>query len=329
MRTKLLMVFGVGLLGLTAAGWLGRESLQARYYTYRLLHAAGDDSGRWVEQVGSWGGGVADALLDCFARADATDCERAGAALARLAGSWPADDPRPAALAQRLAERFSTWSLPGQQAALECVAVLAEGTQPDVLAACRRVVQLGVPSADAGVRLRSAALALRPGVGAAELLVPLLHDPSAEVRRAALLGVGPERQLVADDDLLPWLHDPDAEVRRLCETALRSRGLRAVDVRLGRLLTDPKPTARLELLTLLRDDGEVDLGMWLRRLSQDPAPAVRAAAARLAGEHQVVQLADRLAEMAQADPDLTVRPIAGYHLRQLQTIQPVGATAPE
>jgi HEAT repeat protein len=158
--------------------------------------------------------------------------------------------------------------------------------------------------------------------------MPLLKDPDAALRRAALLAVGADRNLIADDDLLAWLHDPDPDAKRLCETALRSRGLRTSDLRLGRLLTDPRPAARLELLGLLRDDPEVELAAWLRRLSQDESPAVRAAAARLAGEQQVQALSDRLAQMAQGDPDLTVRPIAGYHLRQLQVVRPVSATAP-
>jgi hypothetical protein len=174
--------------------------------------------------------------------------------------------------------------------------------------------------------LRAAALASRPEIGQAELVVPLLKDSAPEVRRAAVLAVGPSRTFVTDDDLLTWLHDPDAEVRRLTEAALRSRGLRAIDVRMGRLLTDPRPAGRLELLVMLRDDDELDLCTWLRRLTDDPSPAVRAAAARLADERQVFQLADRLAEMAKADPDLTVRQTVSYHLGRLQpAVRPAAA----
>src|SRR5262249_20988461 len=142
---------------------------------------------------------------------------RCGAALTALVGQWPADDPRGPALVGRLAERFAALSPPGRQAALDCAAVLAE-RDPAPPAGVRLLVRAGVGHADDAVRLRAAALALRPEVGAPELLVPLLKDPSAEVRRTALLAVGPARSLMADDDLLPWLHDPDAEVRRLCET---------------------------------------------------------------------------------------------------------------
>jgi hypothetical protein len=323
-----LAVVGVGLLGAAAGGWLCRDGLTARYYVHQLLRAADADCPDWVGQAGSWGGGVPDLLVDCLAKDDAPACCRAAAALAHLTSDWPAGDPRPAALARQLAERFGRFSGEGQQAALNCGATLAERGEADVTAACAVLVRAGLHSTDTATRLRAAVLALRPQVGLAELLVPLLNDPDAALRRAALLAVGPSRDLIADDDLLRWLHDPDQDARRLCETALRSRGLRTADLRLGRLLTDPRPSARLELLALLRDDPEVDLGVWLRRLSQDESAAVRAAAARLAGEQQVVAMADRLAQMSQSDPDLTVRPIAGYHLRQLQVVRPVGATEP-
>jgi HEAT repeat protein len=203
---------------------------------------------------------------------------------------------------------------------------MAIANRPEVLAAGRQVVRPALHDADALIRLRAATLALRPEIGHADLLLPFLSDPSAEVRRTAMLAIGPEHSLLADDDLLNWLHDPDAEVRQLTETALRSRGLGPREIRLGRLLTHPRPSARLELLVLLRDDGELDLNTWLRRLSEDPAPAVRAAATRLADERQVFQLADRLSEMATADPDFTVRQAAAYYRRQLEpAVRPVRA----
>jgi hypothetical protein len=99
-------------------------------------------------------------------------------------------------------------------------------------------------------------------------------------------------------------------------------------VELGRLMVSPKAMDRLKLLALLRDDGELDLSTWLRRLCQDSSPAVRAAAARAAADHQVSQLADCLAEMSQSDPDATVRPIAQFHLRQIQAVRPAGGVQP-
>jgi hypothetical protein len=305
------------LLGGVAA-FVCRDGLKARYYTHKLFAAAEADVADWVDQAPSWGDGVTDRLTDCLATDDPAACARAGAALARLTNSGRAD------ILGRLADRFARLSPAGQEAALDCVAPSAAEDGPDATAACRQIVRLALQHADAAVRLRAATLALRPTIGQPEWLVPLLRDPAAEVRRVAILAIAPARELVADDDLLRWLHDSDADVRRLTETALRSRGLRPRDVRLGRLLTDPRPAGRLELLVLLQDDGELDLSAWLRRLSEDPAPAVRAAAARLADERQVFQLADRLTQMATSDPDLTVRQAVTYHLGRLQSpVRPV------
>jgi hypothetical protein len=128
-------------------------------------------------------------------------------------------------------------------------------------------------SGTASNRLRAIRLTLHPGMDLLEQVVVLLGDESAEVRRAALLAVGPARDVVHDDQLLPSLHDPDAEVRRLCEAALTSRGLRPEYLQLGRLLTDPRPTARLEVLDCLRGSTELDPGLWLRR-SQSRSLAV-------------------------------------------------------
>ncbi len=296
--------------GLGVAGWFCRAELKARYYVHKLITADDGDPGGWIEQAGAWGDRVPDRLLDCLTAADSNTCRRAVAALARLDRL---------AIAGRLAEHFSKLSPVGQQAALECTAIIVARHQSDALAACRQIVRSALQHADAGVRLRAAALAMGPDIGQAELLVPLLKDPSAEVRRIAVVAVGPSRSLIADDDLLKWLHDPDADVRRMTEAALRSRGLRASDVRLGRLLTDPLPTVRLELLVALNDNTEVDLSAWLKRLSEDPSPAVRAATARLIEERRVVQLADRLAEMARSDPDMTVRQTVAFHLLRMQS----------
>jgi hypothetical protein len=325
---RFLTVLGAGVVGLAAVGWFCRDDLKARYYTSRLLAAADDEAADWAERAGSWGGVVPARLLDGLRRDDVTACERCGAALARLARAWPHDDPRRATLIRQVAGRWGALSPPGTLAALDCAAALAED-RPSTNTAVQQLTRMGLEHADAAVRQRAAVLALRPEVGASEALVRMLNDPAAEVRRVALLAVGPSRALIADDDLLPWLHDPDAEVRRLCETALRSRGLRAKDVRIGRLLTNPQPSARLQLLALLADDGELDLGIWLQRLSRDASPAVRAAAVRLAGEQQVIPLAERISQMAQADPDLTVRRLAQYHLGQLQAMRPAGGGLPD
>jgi HEAT repeat protein len=191
-------------------------------------------------------------------------------------------------------------------------------------------VRRGVEHPLADIRLRAIQLAMRPEIHDLEPVRILLCDEVPEVRHAALLALGRATDIVSDDELLHLLHDPDAEVKRLCRTALRGRGLRESDVQLGRLFASPQPADRLQLLSLLHDDGELDVSTWLQRLSRDPCPAVRAAAARAAGEQQVVALRERLAEMAASDPDLTVRPIAQFHQKQLQRdrVNPAGAVMP-
>ena len=88
----------------------------------------------------------------------------------------------------------------------------------------------GLGCADFDVRALALRLFLQPPLNQdAELLarvVPFLKDAAAEVRRVALLAVGSNPDLVAEDDLLPLLHDADAEVCQFCEVALRAGGFR-------------------------------------------------------------------------------------------------------
>jgi hypothetical protein len=143
-----------------------------------------------------------------------------------------------------------------------------------------------------------------------------LADDNPEVRRAAVLAVGPvadgKPPLVPDDDLFPRLHDPDREVRELAAAALRGRGLTDVQVQLARQLASPDAGDRLKLLLDLTDsDGVRDVGPWLERLSRDPEPAVRLGAARLGCECRVA-FAGWLDRLADTDPDPLVRQGATY-----------------
>jgi HEAT repeat protein len=151
------------------------------------------------------------------------------------------------------------------------------------------------------------------------MIVPLVADPAAEVRRAAVLALGPARDgrsVVGDDDLLRSLHDPDPEVRQLCEMGLRSRGRSPRDIRLGRRYTAPDPAERQKLLIDLADEEELDVTVWLDRLTADPDPAVRAGAARLAVERGA-DLRARLEQMSRSDPDHTVRRIAAFYRQKM------------
>jgi hypothetical protein len=173
---------------------------------------------------------------------------------------------------------------------------------------------------DANPQIRAAALhltmreALRTEPDVLAQATPLLSDPEAEVRRAAVLALGAAHELLAEDELLPLLHDADPEVQHLCELALRGRGLQDDHLELARLISDDDPTARLKVVQQLRGLRDIEPGVWLRRLSQDAAPAVRAAAVRAAAAQPRVDLRERLQEMARGDISATVRELATHYL---------------
>jgi hypothetical protein len=207
------------------------------------------------------------------------------------------------------------------------VDVVPQGQWGDTL---REVVPTGLKSLDADCRIRAVHLTLHGGLRAdTDLLaqvVPLLRDPANTVRRAAILAVGMAPKAIHEDDLLPLLHDPDPEVRRLCEAALRGRGLREDHLKLARLISDSRPSARLGVLDHLARATDLEPGAWLRRLSQDPSPAVRAAAVRAAAAQTQVDFSDRLRQMAQDDPNPTVRQLADHYWQQ--HVRGMAATRP-
>jgi hypothetical protein len=343
------------LLAGGAVAWMQRDALRSWYCVRGLLGAAESDRERWLDRVAALGEPAVPALLDALdGGPEAADNARAG--LARLADGWGPADPRTAGLARQLSRWLSSLPPHGQASALELAAHwLSAGPPPDELRAAaarllteaggltdeaaqraalglaeaalrlgaselsrpaREVVRACLRSTAPAVRLRGVRLALQPGADLLDQVVGLLRDPAAEVRRAALLAVGPAEQAVPDDGLLPCLHDTDAEVRRLAEVALRGRGLRPEHLQLGRLLTHPDPRQRLCVLDHLRQAPDLDPGVWLRRLSHDSSPAVRVAALRVMTQQTLVDLSDRVDQMARSDPSPTVCQLARYYLTQ-------------
>ena len=180
----------------------------------------------------------------------------------------------------------------------------------------------GLSAPEAEVRAGAARLAMHPPLCADEPLlekvVPLLKDPSPEVRRAALLTVGLAEKTIGVDELVPLLQDGDAEVRRLCERALRGRGLLDSHIQVAKLISDRRPGERLQVVHHLRDADDLTAGVLLR-LSQDAAPAVRAAAVRFAAEDPAAaDFEERLLQMAREDASPTVRQLAAHYLKTLQ-----------
>lgn len=308
-------VLGLGCLLLAGLAAWQRHFLLTQYHLYKLDRAGDTDRDCHIDALCRLGEAAIPGLLDRLQRDEAFVTSAVAPALTRLGQSWPADDPRRARLAEQLANRYAAFSPSGQACALDLVPELIPAGDA-ARTACRELTRLGLGHTAAEQRIAAVRLALRQDIGHLEAVKPLLNDPAAEVRRAALLAVGPHAAVVPDDDLIHWLHDADAEVRRLCRTALRSRGLRERDVEMGRLLTSPDPLERMKLFRELDEDTDVDVGVWLARLSQDPVPAVRAAAARHAAERQVESFGERLRAMAETDPDETIRQLARTFLEQ-------------
>jgi hypothetical protein len=333
--------------------WMEWTPLQTWYALRGLSRATENDRPQWAERVAQLDSAAVPGLLEALHESDARICANAQTGLACLLERWGPDDSRRADLANQLAETFAGLSDPGQQAALMlqghllrtapatvlpaatrtlaaatnrsdkdtcrealllAQTVLEKSPTPEAVDLCRALVRSCLTDEEPALRSRAVLLASRPGVDLLDRVVPLLNDVSAEVRRAAMLAVGPRPRVMTDDDLLRWLHDPDAEVSQLCEEFLRTRGLTEQHLRLGRLLTDARPQERLQVVDLLRRTQDLEPGVWLRRLSHDPVPAVRAAAVRSAAEHRLANLADRLEQMAQNDPCPTVRQLAKYYL---------------
>jgi hypothetical protein len=192
---------------------------------------------------------------------------------------------------------------------------------PDVMRAIHDLARAGLIAPDSTSRVRAVRLIRsRPLNGEKDLLelvLPLLRDPSAEVRRQAICAVAlkDKESLISSEDLLAWLHDPDKEVRRWCEKALQVRDLSRVEIQLGRLITDERAKERMKVFRYLRRAPTKAPGAWILRLSYDAEDAVRIAAARAAGDHGLTNLADRLREMAQNDRSPTVRQVAEHYYR--------------
>ena len=206
-----------------------------------------------------------------------------------------------------------------RERALALAEILVEYQPKDHLEAYTALIRQGLADDNPDNRVRAIHLtmhsALRHEANLLQPIKPLLRHAEVKVRRAALLALSMEKPLISAEELMPLLHDPDAEVRKSCVSALYFRGLSDTHIQLARFLTDPKALARLDVIPYLEEKEDVEPGIWLRRLSQDPEQAVRAAAAQAAAYQPVVDLSDRLRQMANDDPSPTVRQLARYYLQ--------------
>jgi HEAT repeat protein len=320
---KKLTFFAIMLAG-TVVFWWGRAPVMRWYVIQRLAQADDSQRSEWALRVAGLDAAAMSGLIDLLRRNDAKVCANSSAALAALEKRWGAGDSRTAKLADNLYQSFSSLSMPGCEAALEWYLALlsdAGGKPGPVADRCRDLAAQGLASKHPEVRAGAIRLVTQPPLNTEKQLLdevaPFLGDPSAEVRRAAVLALGLAEDVVTVEHLLPLLQDGDAEVRRLSEGALRGRGLQDNHIKLAKLITDPHPGQRLQVVHYLSQAEDLDPAIWLFRLSQDPSPAVRAAAVRFAAEKSAgAGSHDRLVQMSQDDPSPSVRQLAAYYLNR-------------
>jgi len=321
-RWKLALLILLAALALTAGAAVSqRHALRTWYLAYRFEQAAESDRQVWADKLVEMGEPAVPRLIAHFRKDDEALCQSSRGCLERLLADWGPDDPRSDNLADRFFELQPSFSPHGQVAALQLLFELLKSKRAEVIAKAR--VQVSSALKDKAVAQRVVGIAVAPELNLLPEVVPLLDDPEADVRWAAMLILGPlpdakkgaAPPLVSSDDLLRWLHDPDERVRDRCRMSLSARGLSDQVIRMGKTLTDPDPMVRLQLLLDLPARENIDMLVWLRRLSNDSSSAVRAGAARVAAE-QHVDFAERLEQMSQSDPDGSVRKIA-EHYRKL------------
>jgi hypothetical protein len=315
-RGRRLLRWALPALTLTVvAGVWQRERLWVWYCAERLERADDTARGDWGQKLAACGEPAVPTLLGLLRHDEPGVCAAAKDALGSIAGTWPADDPRRPEFAAQFFDAEPRFSTPGRAAALDLLPGLLTPRTAEAVEKARGMIATAARSESVEVRIQAIATALRPEVDAVPAIVPLLADPVADVRRAAIVAVGPVREgraAVADDELLRCLHDADGEVRYLCEMSLRARGRSPRDIRLGRRYTAPDPAERQKLLLDLAEEDELDVSVWLDRLTADADPAVRAGVARLAYTRNV-DLGSRLDQLSRTDPDPTVRRVASYY----------------
>jgi hypothetical protein len=251
-----------------------------------------------------------------------------------LAAGWFAQGPQDAGTtaglvppgARLLAEAVVTKNADVQAHALELCGVLTRHPQGnEALSSARELVRVCLASDKPEVRVRAVQLTLQPGMDLAEQVVPLLADPAVEVRRAAILAVGPgcpANDGVVEDVLFPSLHDSDAEVRALCDKALRSRGCTPQQVKLAWQMTHPAAAERNKVFVVLLRARDFDPSRLLNQLSQDPAESVRSNALSFMAMWNPEAMRPIVAKMADHDSADTVKDLAKKWLENSRTFVP-------
>lgn len=310
---------GLAAILLLAGGIWQRDRMYVRYCASRLERASDERKPEWAGSLASCGLIAAPTLVGLLRSDDPAVCDAARDGFAQLWNATPEGDATRSQLVSDFFEAEPRFSTPGRCAGLDLLPLLLKSQPVSVVEKARAMVNAAIQSESVEMRLKAIAACIKPELDSVELALPLLNDSSNEVRRAAMLTLGPASDRspsINDDELLNWLHDKDPEVRRLCEMSLRSRGRSARDIQLGRLYTSPDSSVRQRLLIELADEDEMDITVWLERLTNDKDPAVRAGAIRVAADRKS-SLLNRLMQMGKNDPDATVRRIAAFYGKQL------------
>lgn len=310
----------LGLAALGAAGlaaW-NATALRSHYAARQLAVATTDDArSQQVQVLLDLGDDGLARLAEALKGGDAATCQAIGGALRqRLAAG---DFARPACVLLDPPDLGDA----GQEAVLQLLPEFLKSTDEAVTAKCRAAVERGLKSSP-GAKALAARLSVHPRVGLAAAVQPLLADPDAAVRAAALTAVGTTGDTLSDEDLFRWMNDPDAQVRQVCAAVLETRGRTPDEIDFGRRLMHPQARVRLELLLDLAHEPSRDIGPWLERLSRDDEPAVRVGAVRVASERKLLY-ADWADKLAADDPNPLVRQIVSFHRRKAAgLVQPTG-----
>ena len=312
--------------GAVAMNW---TSFQAGWAAKELRNAATDEarSAAAVKLV-ALGTPALPRVLDVFQSDDAAGCQALAAAFRNAWQGVPPTDPALADRCRPLLADASSYSEAGRDAVLNLALDAVKSPNAEVAESGRQVIRAGLRASATDAVVRATAAASLPEVGLKAEVVPLLSDARPEVRRAALMAVGPAapgKPVIETEELFRWLNDPDVGVRAVCESALMAGGLNGDQIAAARMLAHPDAGERLRLLLDIhgRREGLSDPGPWLERLSRDPDPAVRAGAARVACECQL-KFTGWLDRLATDDPDGTVRAIAAYYRAKSATVRQAG-----
>jgi hypothetical protein len=146
-----------------------------------------------------------------------------------------------------------------------------------------------------------------------------LSDPNFAVRLSVLNAFAMRPTLLTEEAILPLLHDPVAELAGLAEKVLRARGLSPDLIGLGRMVTHAKPNLRASVIPMLMSRTDLDPTVWLLRLTEDPDETVRLRAVEACAGRLTPELVQRLKELRAADDSAAIRAAAAKALPEEKT----------